>query len=47
MEKRRFQAGLNTLFQYLKETLKKTGEELFTRAGSDGTRESGFNLREV
>lgn len=36
--KRGLQADRITLFQYLKETYKKTGEELFTWASSDRTR---------
>ncbi|GAB0185573.1 hypothetical protein GRJ2_001022600 [Grus japonensis] len=46
LEKRRLQGDLITAFQYLKGAYKKAGEELFTRACSDGERGNGFKLRE-
>ncbi|PKU49685.1 hypothetical protein llap_69 [Limosa lapponica baueri] len=48
LEKRTLQGGLIVAFQYLKgkESYKKTGDGLFTRACSDRTRGNGFKLEE-
>jgi len=46
LEKRRLQGDLVAAFQYLIGAYKKAGEGLFTRACRDGTRGSGFRLKE-
>jgi len=46
LEKGRLQGDLTVAFQYLKEAYKQDGKGLFTRVGSDRTRESGFKLKE-
>ena len=46
LEKKRLQGDLTVAFQYLKEAYKQDGKGLFTRVGSDRTRESGFKLRQ-
>jgi len=45
LEKRRLQGHLLEAFQYLKRACKKDGEEHFTRACSDRTRNYGFKLK--
>jgi len=46
LEKRRFWGHLNAAFQYRKETYKKEGERLLTRACNDRTRGNGFKLKD-
>ena len=46
LEKRRLWGDLIAAFQYLKGTYKKSGEGLFTRAGSDRTRGNGVKMKE-
>jgi len=46
VEKRRLLGDLRAAFQWLKETYKKSGEGLFSRACSDRTRGNGFELKE-
>ena len=46
LEKRRLQGDLTAAFQYLKGACRKSGEGLFPRACSDGTRGNGFKLKE-
>jgi len=45
LEKRRQWGDLIVAFQYLKETYRKDGENLFSRACCDRTRSNGFKLR--
>ena len=46
LEKRRLQEDLIATFQYLKETCRKEGDNLFSKACCDRTRSNGFKLRE-
>jgi len=46
LEKRKFQGDLSVSFQLLKEAYKQEGDQLLTWAVSDGTRGSGFKLKE-
>jgi len=46
LEKRMLPGHLGATFQYIKETYKKSGEGLFSRACSDRTRGNGFKLKE-
>jgi len=46
LEKRRLQGDLIAAFQYLKETCRKDGENIFSRTCCDRTRSNGFKLRE-
>ena len=45
-EKRRLWGDLITAFQYLKVACRKDGENLFSKACCDTTRNNGFELRE-
>ncbi|KAJ7415146.1 hypothetical protein WISP_79600 [Willisornis vidua] len=45
LEKRRLQCDLITAVQYLKETYKKGGKRLFTKACRDRSKENGFKLK--
>ena len=46
LEKRRLQGGLTAAFQYLKGACMKDGENIFSRACCNRTRNNGFKLRE-
>ena len=46
LEKRELQRDLTVAFQCLKSVHKHEGNQLFTWAGSDRTRENGFKLKE-
>jgi len=46
LEKRRLWGDLVAAFQYLKETYRKDGDSVFSRACSDRTRCNGFKLKE-
>lgn len=46
LEKRRLQADLRGVFQYLKRSYKKDTDELFTWACSDRTMNNGLKLKE-
>ena len=46
LKNRRFQEDFIVAFQYLKGAYKQEGERLFTRVGSDRTRENGLKLRQ-
>lgn len=46
LEKTRVRGDLTVAFQYMKETYKKDGERLNTRACSDRTRGNSFKLKD-
>jgi len=46
LEKRRLRRDLLAAFQYLKEAYRKDGENIFTRACCDRTRNNAFKVRE-
>jgi len=46
LEKRRLRGDLTVVFQYLKGAYRKDGENLFSKACCDRTRNNGFKLRE-
>ncbi|KFP15501.1 hypothetical protein Z169_02539, partial [Egretta garzetta] len=46
LEKRRLWGDLITAFQYLKGAYRKDGDNLFSRAGCDRTRDNGFKLKQ-
>jgi len=46
LEKRRLQGDLTAAFQYLKETCREDGENIFSRACCNRRRSNGFKLKE-
>jgi len=46
LEERKLWGDLTAAFQYLKETYRKDGQNLFSKACCDGTRGNGFKLKE-